>query len=49
MAQGSPPNRHKRESEVLIAAVEVFRSKGYAAATIQDIADHVGVLKGSLY
>ncbi len=49
MAQGDPPSRRKRESEVLSAAVEVFRNKGYAAATIQDIAEHVGVLKGSLY
>ncbi|WP_051471194.1 TetR/AcrR family transcriptional regulator [Patulibacter minatonensis] len=39
----------KRESEVLDAAVAVFWSKGYAAATIQDVADRIGVLKGSLY
>jgi TetR/AcrR family transcriptional regulator, cholesterol catabolism regulator len=39
----------KRESEVLDAAVAVFWAKGYAAATIQDVADRIGVLKGSLY
>jgi len=27
----------------------VFRTKGYHAATMQDIADAVGILKGSLY
>lgn len=39
----------KREAEILRAGVEVFAEKGYAAATIQDIADRVGILKGSLY
>ena len=27
----------------------MFRTKGYHAATMQDIADAVGILKGSLY
>jgi len=27
----------------------VFQTKGYHAATVQDIADAVGILKGSLY
>lgn len=49
MAPRPTPGPRKREAEVLNAAVEVFRAKGYAAATIQDVADHVGVLKGSLY
>ena len=31
------------------AAVDVFRLKGYSAASIQEVADRVGVLKGSLY
>ena len=31
------------------AAVRVFHQKGYASASIQDVADEVGVLKGSLY
>jgi AcrR family transcriptional regulator len=34
---------------VTAAAVEVFNEKGYASASIQDVADRVGVLKGSLY
>ena len=41
--------RRNREQEVVQAAIDVFSRKGYAAATMQDIADAVGVLKGSLY
>jgi AcrR family transcriptional regulator len=38
-----------REAEILKAAAEVFREKGYAATSTQDIADRVGMYKGSLY
>jgi AcrR family transcriptional regulator len=31
------------------AAIEIFWQKGYRAASIQDVAEKVGVLKGSLY
>jgi AcrR family transcriptional regulator len=31
------------------AAIKVFSQKGYSAASLQDIADEVGLLKGSLY
>lgn len=41
--------REKRWSEILKAAAEVFYEKGYDAATLQDIADRVGILKGSIY
>jgi AcrR family transcriptional regulator len=41
--------RRNRESDVIEAAIAVFYAKGYSAATIQDVADAVGVLKGSLY
>jgi len=34
---------------VLDAAVRLFWEKGYAGTSIQDIADAVGILKGSLY
>ena len=34
---------------MLEAAVSVFHKKGYASASIQDVAAEVGVLKGSLY
>jgi AcrR family transcriptional regulator len=35
--------------EIIAAAARVFQRKGYHAATVQDIADAVGILKGSLY
>ncbi|MGH7030450.1 MAG: TetR/AcrR family transcriptional regulator [Stellaceae bacterium] len=35
--------------EIVSAAAKVFRTKGYHAATVRDIADEVGILKGSLY
>jgi len=35
--------------EIIAAAAKVFQTKGYHAATVQDIADAVGILKGSLY
>jgi TetR/AcrR family transcriptional regulator, cholesterol catabolism regulator len=34
---------------VLEAAAEVFARRGYAAATVQDVADELGMLKGSIY
>src|SRR5260370_7009332 len=34
---------------IIGSAAKVFRTKGYHAATVQDIADEVGLLKGSLY
>lgn len=39
----------KREREVLDAAVGVFYKKGYSEASMQDIADELGMLRGSLY
>jgi AcrR family transcriptional regulator len=41
--------RRNRDQEVIAAAIEVFARKGYAAASMQDVADAVGQLKGSLY
>lgn len=34
---------------IIEAAARLFRTKGYHAASVQDIADAVGILKGSLY
>jgi AcrR family transcriptional regulator len=42
-------DRPKRDAELLRVAADVFWRKGYSAATVQDIADAMGVLKGSLY
>ena len=39
----------RRDQEVLDAAVKVFHERSYAAATVQDVADELGILKGSLY
>lgn len=39
----------RRRAEILAAAAEVFYEKGYDGSTTQDIADRVGILKGSLY
>ncbi|MEU6643562.1 TetR/AcrR family transcriptional regulator [Saccharomonospora sp. NPDC046836] len=47
--KGRTIDRRNREPEILAAAIEVFHKKGYAAASLRDVADIVGVLKGSLY
>jgi AcrR family transcriptional regulator len=39
----------RRYEEVLRAAGEVFAEKGYEVSSTQDIADRLGILKGSLY
>ncbi|WP_026912108.1 TetR/AcrR family transcriptional regulator [Patulibacter minatonensis] len=41
--------RRDRRDELLAAAIGVFCDKGFAGASMQDIAKAVGVLKGSLY
>lgn len=41
--------RPSRWNDVVAAAAKVFREKGYAAATLEDVATEVGMLKGSLY
>jgi len=38
-----------REDEIVAAAGRIFREKGYHATSVQDIAESVGLLKGSLY
>jgi TetR/AcrR family transcriptional regulator, cholesterol catabolism regulator len=38
-----------RGREILSVAARIFRVKGFAGTTIQEIADEVGMLKGSLY
>ena len=39
----------RRREEVLAAAAKVFHEKGYASASIQDVAEELDILKGSLY
>src|SRR3954470_14043766 len=37
------------DAEVLDAAARVFYERGYSDASVQDVADKLGILKGSLY
>ena len=39
----------QREQQIVDTAARIFRRQGYAATTIQEVADEVGILKGSLY
>ena len=39
----------RRQTEIVEAAARVFHEKGYESTSIQDIAEAVGILKGSLY
>ena len=48
-ASGATKSRRNRDAEIVNAATAVFSQKGYSAASLQDIADRVGILKGSLY
>lgn len=41
--------RERRRQEIVETAAQVFATKGYDGTSIQDIADAVGMLKGSLY
>lgn len=46
---GERKSREERWPELLEVATQVFYEKGYDAASLQDIADRLGMLKGSLY
>lgn len=51
-AKPSRTREHTRETRdvlVMAAAIAVISERGYAAATVQEVADRVGMLKGSLY
>ncbi|MGH2938805.1 MAG: TetR/AcrR family transcriptional regulator [Solirubrobacterales bacterium] len=45
----SDRGQHRRNGEVLEAAAKVFAERGYSEASVQDVADALGILKGSLY
>ena len=38
-----------RRQELIEAATDLFHEKGYSATSVQDVADRVGILKGSVY
>jgi AcrR family transcriptional regulator len=48
-APGSLNGARARDREVIEAAVQIFWEKGYANTSVQDVADALGMLKGSLY
>ncbi|HVW46345.1 MAG TPA: TetR/AcrR family transcriptional regulator [Solirubrobacterales bacterium] len=43
------PRRKDRFEQMVSVAAEVFQQKGYDGASLQEIADAVGILKGSFY
>ena len=45
----TPARKKSRQDDVYEAAARLFAEKGYHATRIQDIADELGMLKGSLY
>jgi AcrR family transcriptional regulator len=45
----STKQTRSRKAEVLEAAAQLFYRKGYDATAVQDIADELGILKGSVY
>lgn len=46
---GERKPREERWAQLIDVATEVFYEKGYDGASLQDIADRLGMLKGSLY
>ncbi|HEY2312306.1 MAG TPA: TetR family transcriptional regulator [Streptosporangiaceae bacterium] len=50
-AQGAPPasmrDRQRHREELIEIARHIFAEKGFDGATLQDVADQFGVLKGS--
>lgn len=53
MPSSTPPTRNaggiRREREIYRAAVDIFHRRGFADTSVEDIAEAVGILKGSLY
>ena len=47
--EGKRKPRNERWDELLKVAATVFYRKGYDGASLQDIADELGIMKGSLY
>ena len=49
VATDTPRPSKRRRQEVIDVAARIFNEKGYEATSIQEIAEEVGILKGSLY
>jgi AcrR family transcriptional regulator len=45
----APPATHDKQAEIFAAALRLFQAKGYHGASMQDLADAVGMQKASLY
>jgi len=43
------PRGEEREEQILDAAAELFRRRGYSATSLQEVADRVGLHKSTLY
>lgn len=46
---GKKSGSKKRQQAIIDAAAEIFRQRGYSDASVREVADAVGILKGSLY
>lgn len=42
-------NMHDKKKQILDTALQLFAQKGFRATSIQDIADQIGIAKGSIY
>ncbi|NDF38959.1 MAG: TetR/AcrR family transcriptional regulator, partial [Proteobacteria bacterium] len=49
MRRSAKPRSHNRHQDLLLAAAQVFRDKGYAQASMRDIAQSSGMMAGSIY
>ncbi len=49
MRKSSTPETASKDEQILAEAVRIFKQRGYHATSVQDIADAVGLQKGSLY
>ena len=43
------PDGQVREDQILEAAARLFKERGYRAATLQDVADEIGVTRTAVY
>jgi AcrR family transcriptional regulator len=48
-ADGKRPSTKRREAEVIEAAIAIFHERGYSDTSVEEIANALGILKGSLY
>ncbi|MDP4824092.1 MAG: TetR/AcrR family transcriptional regulator [Aestuariivirgaceae bacterium] len=55
MTESTPPatvprrRKQARPAEILLAGLEVFAEKGFAAARLEDVAARAGIVKGTIY